>query len=131
MILPQMDTDKHGLEKITFRINGCAMNVINAVGHGFNEKIYENALAVEFSHQGLDFLQQHPFEVKHREKTVGVFIPDFVVENKVIVELKTVDQIGRHEKGQVLNYLRATGLPLGIILNFKNSKLEWQRVILG
>ncbi len=127
---PQINTDEHGLNDITFKINGCAMDVLNAVGCGFHEKIYENALALAFKKRGLRFSQQAQFEVTFENQVIGSFIPDFVVENLVIVELKTVDRIGNTEKGQVLNYLRASGLGLGIILNFKNPKLDWQRIAL-
>jgi GxxExxY protein len=127
---PQINTDGHGLDEITFKINGCAMDVINSLGHGFNEKIYENALAIAFQKRGLNFSQQKQYEVSFESQTVGVFVSDFVVEDKIIVELKTIDLISNHEKGQVLNYLRASSLKLGIILNFKNAKLEWQRIAL-
>lgn len=127
---PQINTDEHGLNEITFKINGCAMDVINSIGHGFHEKIYENAMALAFEKRGISFSQQQPYNVHFEGQSVGTFIPDFVVENSVIVELKTIDHIGKNEKGQVLNYLRASGLTLGIILNFKNSKLDWQRVAL-
>jgi len=133
-----MDTDKHRYEKekntnlneLTFCINGCAMSVLNKLGHGFHEKIYENALALEFAHNGLDFSQQQTFDVVYRNEKIGTFIPDFVIESRVIVELKTLEKIGSNEKGQVINYLRACNLPLGLILNFKHPKLEWQRVVL-
>lgn len=131
MIQPQMDTDKHGLDELSFLINGCAIDVINAVGHGFHEKIYENAMAIAFEKRGLKFNQQYQFNVFYEDKKVGVFIPDFVVNDQVIVELKTIDIIGNNEKGQVLNYLKVSELPLGIILNFKKPKLEWNRVILS
>ncbi len=130
MSLPQMNTDEHGLNEVTFKINGCAMSVLNAIGHGFHEKIYENAMAVAFEKAGLKYSKQKQFEVFYEGANVGSFIPDFVVESLVIVELKVIDGIGNNEKGQVLNYLRASGLHLGLILNFKNSKLEWQRVAL-
>jgi GxxExxY protein len=125
-----MNTDKHGLDSITFKINGCAMDVLNSVGHGFHEKIYENAMAIAFTKAGLEFSQQRHYDICYEGQNVGTFVPDFVVEDKIIVELKTIDQITNNEKGQVLNYLRASRLSLGIILNFKNSKLEWQRIIL-
>lgn len=130
MVKPQINTDEHGLNDITFQINGCAMDVLNAVGHGFHEKIYENALAVAFQKRGLKFNQQTHYDVLYEGQKVGTFVPDFVVENRVIVELKTIDNISGQEKGQVINYLRASGLQLGLILNFKNSKLDWQRVAL-
>jgi GxxExxY protein len=127
---PQINTDEHRLSASTFKINGCAMDVLNTIGHGFHEKIYENAMAIALKKSGLSFSQQKAFEIFYDSHTVGTFIPDFVVENEIIVELKTIDQIGSNEKGQVLNYLRASGLSIGVILNFKNPKLEWQRVIL-
>lgn len=130
MIKPQINTDEHGLNEITFKINGCAMDVLNTIGHGFHEKIYENALALAFEKRGLTFSQQRQYEVLFDGRNVGTFIPDFVVEDRIIVELKTIDRIGNNEKGQVLNYLRASGLNLGIILNFKNAKLDWKRVAL-
>ncbi len=125
-----MNTDQHRLENTTFKINGCAMNVLNSVGHGFHEKIYENAMVIALDKAGLKFSQQKHFDICYEGVNVGTFVPDIVVEDEIIIELKTIDQISNNEKGQVLNYLRASGLKLGIILNFKNSKLEWQRVIL-
>ena len=126
---PQINTDEHRLNEITFQINGCAMDVLNSVGHGFHEKIYENALAVALREAGLKFSCQKQYPLFYKQESIGVFIPDFVVENSVIVELKTIDQVGKSEVGQVMNYVRASGLNLGVILNFKNPKLEWQRVI--
>ena len=130
MSSPQMNTDKHRLNEITFQVNGCAMDVLNEVGHGFHEKVYENALALSFEKRGLKFSQQKQFDVMFQGQSVGTFVPNFVVEDKVILELKTIDRIGKQETGQVLNYLRASGLQLGLILNFKNAKLGWQRVAL-
>lgn len=127
---PQMNTDEHRLNELSFQINGCAMDVLNSVGHGFHEKIYENALAVAFEQRGISFSKQRGYELFYAGQNIGRFIPDFVIEDKIIIELKTIDHIGNNEKGQVLNYLRASGLQLGIILNFKNAKLEWQRVVL-
>lgn len=106
------------------------MNVLNTVGHGFHEKIYENALAISFEKQGIIFSQQKPYGISFEGQNIGTFIPDFVIEDKIILEIKTIDRLGNNEKGQVLNYLRASGLKLGLILNFKNPKLDWQRVIL-
>ena len=127
---PQIHTDEHRLNEITFQINGCAMELINSIGHGFHEKIYENGLAVMFEERKLNFVQQKHYPIIFRGKNLGTFIPDFVVEDEVIIELKTVEKIGNNEKGQVLNYLRASHLSLGILLNFKHAKLEWQRVAL-
>ncbi|MEK6231153.1 MAG: GxxExxY protein [Luteolibacter sp.] len=119
----------HVLE--TERIIGCAFSVLNSVGHGFHEKVYENALVVEFKHQDIHFLQQARFPVHHRETKVGEFIPDLIVFGQVVVDTKIIPRITDHEIGQMLNYLRVTGLHVGLILNFKYSKLEFRRVTLS
>ncbi|MCB9981284.1 MAG: GxxExxY protein [Rhodospirillales bacterium] len=127
---PQIDTDQHRLNELSFIINGCAMSVLNTIGHGFHEKIYENALAIAFDKRNLQFSQQKQFPISFEGQNVGIFIPDFVIEDQIILELKTIDKITNNEKGQVLNYLRASKLSLGIILNFKHAKLDWQRIAL-
>jgi len=130
MIEPQMNTDEHRLSELTFALNGCAMDVLNKVGHGFHEKIYENALAVAFKNRGISFEQQKSFDVLYENQKVGIFIPDFVIEDKIIIESKVIPKISDIEKGQVINYLKATGLRLGLIMNFKEPTLEWKRIIL-
>lgn len=108
-----------------YEITGCAMDVLNTLGHGFQEKVYENAIAVAFDRKGILYNKQKEYEVLYEEVSVGRYVPDFVVNDTIIVELKTVDRIGDLEKGQVLNYLKVTGLRVGVILNFKKPKLEW------
>ncbi|MCB1720578.1 MAG: GxxExxY protein [Rhodospirillales bacterium] len=135
-----MDANRHEFENMNeplllkdevYQITGCAMSVLNELGHGFAEKVYENALAVEFGLKDIPFSQQPGFEVHYKSQNVGLYVPDFIVFGKVIVELKTIDKIGSNEQGQVLNYLKATGLNVGLILNFKHSKLDWKRIILS
>jgi len=109
-----------------YEIAGAAMSVLNHLGHGFNEKVYENALAIELKNKNISFQKQKPYEIFYRNELVGTYIPDFVVENKIILELKTIENITNHEKGQVIHYLKTTHLSLGLILNFKHAKLEWQ-----
>ena len=112
-----------------FEIVGCAMAVLNELGCGYAEKIYENAMAVEFGNQQIPFVQQSSFDVIYKGKNVGHYVPDLVVRDEIIVELKTIESIGKNEVAQVLNYLKGTNLKVGIILNFKHSKLEWKRII--
>ena len=114
----------------THEIIGCAMSVLNELGHGFCEKIYENALCYEFSLKGIPFAQQKSFPIYYKKRMVGKFIPDLVVFEKVIVEAKCVSAFCAEERGQVMNYLRATGLRVGLLLNFKKPKLEWERIVL-
>jgi GxxExxY protein len=94
------------------------------------EKPYENALAVEFRLRGIPFEQQPQFDVVYKGETVGLYVPDLIVRNRVVVDTKTIERIGDHEKGQMLNYLRLTGLRVGLILKFKRAKLTWERVVL-
>ena len=114
----------------TEKIIGFAFEVLNEVGHGLNEKIYENSLTVLFKQHGIAFDQQRRFSVVFRGVVVGEFAPDLIALGLVIVDLKVIDRITDHERGQMLNYLRITNLRVGLILNFKNARLEFERVIL-
>ena len=127
-----MDTDKHRFlfQEETHQIIGCAMEVLNTLGHGLLEKPYENALSVEFGLQNILFTQQPRFDVIYKTVKVGEYIPDLIAFEKIVVDTKTIDRITNHEKGQILNYLKITGLRVGLILNFKYPKLQWERVVL-
>src|SRR5437667_8590058 len=118
------------LKKETHRILGCAFDVLNEVGHGLHEKIYENALTVAFRIAEMPFEQQRSFPVLFRGEKVGEFRPDLLVFGAVIVDPKVIDHITDHERGQMLNYLRITKLRVGLILNFKHARLEWERIVL-
>ena len=115
---------------LTFRVVGCAMRVLNELGNGLREKTYERALCVELRYQGISFQQQHSYPVMYRGEHIDDYIPDLEVENRLIVEAKTVEKIIDAHIGQLLNYLKITRLDAGIILNFKQSRLEWKKVVL-
>jgi GxxExxY protein len=115
----------------TYVIIGCAFEVLNELGHGLNEKLYENSLVIEFKRRAIAFDQQRRFEVLYKEEHVGEFIPDLIAFGRVIVDVKVIERITDHERGQMLNYLRITGLPVGLILNFKHGKLEFERIVLS
>ena len=118
------------LKEETERIIGFAFEVLNKIGHGLNEKIYENALTVLFKVNRIAFDQQRRFPVLFRGVEVGAFIPDLIAFSLVMVDTKVIDRITDHERGQMLNYLRIAKLRIGLILNFKNSRLEFERVVL-
>ncbi|SRR5581483_5007463 len=118
------------LKEETRRIAGHSFDVLNEIGHGLNEKIYENALVVAFKLDGIAFTQQQTFPVLFRNVEVGKFIPDLIAFGSVIVDAKVIDRITDHERGQIINYLRITKLRVGMILNFKHAHLEWERVVL-
>ncbi len=118
------------LKNETQQIIGCAFEVLNEIGAGLHEKIYENALAVALQQADVAFDQQRRFPVKFRGTDVGEFVPDLIAYGTVIVEAKVIDRITDHERGQILNYLRITKLRVGLILNFRHARLEWERVVL-
>jgi GxxExxY protein len=122
-----MDTNTEKLlaKEEVFQIVGCAIEVLNTLGHGLLEKPYENALAVEFALRSVPFQQQALFDVLYKGHRVGLFIPDLIAFDAVVVDTKLIDRITDHERGLMLNYLRITKLRIGIILNFKHAKLEW------
>jgi GxxExxY protein len=113
------------------RVVGCAFEVLNDVGHGLKEKTYENSLVVEFGLRGISFEQQRRFPVVYKGVVVSEYVPDLITFGQLIVDTKVVDRITDHETGQMLNYLRIAKLQVGLILNFKRAKLEWDRVILS
>jgi len=115
---------------LTFRVVGCAMMVLNELGNGLREKTYERALCIELRHQGISFQQQHSYPVIYRGEHIDDYIPDLEVENRLIVEAKTVEKIIDAHIGQLLNYLKIARLDAGVILNFKQSRLEWKKVVL-
>ena len=127
-----MNTDKHGLEheELTRKIIGCSIEILNGLGHGLLEKPYENALVAEFGLRGIAYRQQPRYDVMYKDVAVGEYIPDLIVADKVVVDTKVVDHITDHEIGQMLNYLKITGLKVGLIINFRKARLEWRRVVL-
>ena len=126
-----MDADRRGLlcKEETREIIGCGFEVLNELGHGLAEKHYENALVVEFRLRGMPFSQQPRFEVLYKTVKIGEFVPDLIAFDLVVVDAKVIDRITDHEIGQMLNYLKITGCPVGLILNFKRARLEWKRVV--
>jgi GxxExxY protein len=118
------------LKEEVFQIVGVAIEVLNDIGRGFHEKPYENALVIEFGLRNIPFQQQRKFDLLYKTCKVGEFIPDLIAFNAVIVDTKIIDRITDFERGQMLDYLRITKLRVGVILNFKNPRLEWERIVL-
>jgi GxxExxY protein len=118
------------LKTEVFQIVGCAIEVLNTLGHGLLEKPYEHALVVEFRLRKIPFRQQPSFDVVYKGQKIGVFVPDLIPFDSVVVDTKVIERITDHERGLMLNYLRITGLRVGVILNFKHRKLEWERIAL-
>jgi GxxExxY protein len=118
------------IDQLTYAINGAVFEVNRILGPGFLEKVYENALLVELKHNGIEAQAQAPIRVTYKEAIVGDYIADILVDDRVIVELKTVERIERIHEAQLLNYLKATGIKVGLLVNFKNTKAQIKRLVL-
>jgi len=118
------------LNDITYKINGAVFEVNRILGPGFLEKVYENALIKELVDRGLRVKNQAPINVYYKEDCVGEYFADLLVEDKVIVELKTVERIEKIHEAQLLNYLKATGIRVGLLVNFRHGKAEIKRLVL-
>jgi len=127
-----MNTHRHELvlRNESHRIVGCAMEVLNTLGHGLLEKPYENALVVEFELQDIPYRQQPRFDMEYKTVKVGEYVPDLICFDQIVVDTKTIERITNHEVGQMMNYLKITGCKLGLLINFKHAKLEWKRIVL-
>lgn len=121
MNLPEVNT-------ITEKIIGCAYTVSNSLGIGFVEKVYENALTHIIRKSNLKVIQQHPIKVNFDGVVVGEFVADLLVEDRVLVELKAVSILRDEHTAQALNYLRATGLEICLLINFGTTKVEVKRL---
>ncbi len=115
-------------DHLSERIIGCAFRVMNTLGSGFLEKVYENALAYELRKTGLHVSQQHAITVGYDGITVGEYAADLLVEGAIVVELKAVKVLDRVHMAQSINYLKATGLCVCLLLNFGKPRLEIQRI---
>ena len=115
---------------LSYKIVGLAMQVHTELGHGFLEKVYENALMVLFQENGIHAQQQFPIKVQFHGRIIGDYIADILVENSIILELKAQDRMTEIHKAQTLNYLKATHFKLALLLNFGKHKLEYERLVL-
>ena len=114
-------------EDLTGKIIKTCFEVSNELGCGFLESVYEKALLIALQESGLQARGQVPFKVMFRGQIVGDFCPDILVENEVLVELKAVKSLAPEHMAQVLNYLKGTGLSVGLLVNFGSPKLEYRR----
>jgi GxxExxY protein len=117
-------------EEETYRIIGAAMEVHKELGAGFLEPVYQEALEVEFVQQGIPYIKETQLPITYKGKTLKkLYIADFVCYNKIIVELKSLKTLTSEHQAQVLNYLKATGMELGLLFNFGQGSLEHKRII--
>ena len=117
------------IDQLTYAINGAVFEVSRILGPGFLEKVYENALLVELRQKGIKAQGQASIRVTYKDTLVGDYIADVLVDDQVIVELKTVDRLEKIHEAQLLNYLKATGLKVGLLVNFKSPRAQIKRLV--
>src|SRR5262245_48735293 len=129
-----MDTDAHGCTRLesdlTEAVIGSAFEIANVLGAGFLEKVYERALVRELALRGISAKAQVSFPVHYKGQYLAEYVADLVVEGKLIVELKCVDRFANEHLAQRINYLKASGLGVALLINFQKPRVEWKRVLL-
>jgi GxxExxY protein len=115
-------------EEISGKILEACFEVINELGAGFLESVYQNALTIALKQNNVHFETQYPISVAFRGENIGQFYADFFVEGKIIVEIKAVSALLPEHQAQLINYLKATGIEIGLLVNFGKPKLEYRRL---
>jgi GxxExxY protein len=128
-MLESLLDDKVLYKALSYRIVGLAIQFRKELGYGFLEKVYENALMILFEENGIKARQQAPIKVNFHERVIGNYTADILVEDTIILELKTIEAITKYDKAQTLNYLKAAGLKLALILNFAKDGLFHERLV--
>lgn len=125
-----MDANERELvNNLIEKVIGAVYEVANVLGAGFLEKVYERALVKELGMRGLHAEAQAPIQVSYKDESVGDYYADILVERKLIVELKCAERLGNDHLAQCLNYLKATGHGIALLVNFQHPKVEWKRVV--
>jgi GxxExxY protein len=123
--------ERASLNSLAEAVVGAAYEVSNTLGAGFLEKVYEGALLNELALRGIRAKTQVSYPVKYKEQHVRDYIADLVVDDRLLVEIKCVEQFVERHRAQCINYLRASSLHLALLINFQHSRIKWQRIVLG
>ncbi|PIU99379.1 GxxExxY protein [Candidatus Wolfebacteria bacterium CG03_land_8_20_14_0_80_36_15] len=115
--------------ELSYKIIGLAFRVFNELGYGMNEKHYQKAFVKELEQEGINFEREKPVIINYKDKTIGKYFLDFVIDNKIIVELKIRPRIGYTHIKQVFSYLRTTGYKLAILIYFTREGVKYRRVL--
>ena len=132
MSTDKMSADKKGkllYEELTYRVRGAMFVVHTELGPVHKESLYQKALAKEFSERGISFSREKGLDISFKEEKIGVYRPDFIVEDKVVIEVKAVPFLARNAEVQMSYYLRGTGYELGLLVNFGAKRLDIRRRI--
>jgi GxxExxY protein len=122
-------TEKILYKDLSYRLVGCVYEVYNKIGSGFKESVYHKALKIEFKDKRIDFEDQPKLPIIYKSNQIGTYVPDFVIEHKIILELKSVEIMPKIYEAQLYNYLKGTQYNLGYIVNFGASKIDIRRRI--
>jgi GxxExxY protein len=128
--MPDDHTDNLVLKDISFRVMSAAFEVHNTLWFGFLENVYERALLKELHLRDISVEAQKEIKVSYKGEEVGSYYADIVVNNEMILELKAAEYLNRLHEAQILNYLKATGFKLGLLINFGKEKVEYKRLVL-
>jgi GxxExxY protein len=122
-------SERESLDELAEMVIGAAYEVANTLGTGFLEKVYELALATELRLRGIIVETQSPFIVRYKGEDVGTYFADVLVDRRLIFEVKCAEAFANEHLAQTLNYLKATDLRLGLLINFQKPKVEWRRIV--
>lgn len=123
-----MHADERG-SKLTESVLGAAFEIANVLGCGFLEKVYERAMLKELALRGLRTRSQVSFSISYKGQCVGDYFADLLVDDQLVVELKCVDNLSREHMAQCINYLKASGIKVALLINFQKPKVEWKRIV--
>lgn len=123
--------DRASLNSLVHAVVGAAYEVSNTLGAGFLEKVYERALLSELALRGVPARTQVPYPVNYKDQHVRDYIADLIVDGRLLVEIKCVEQFAERHRAQCINYLRASNLHLALLINFQHARIKWQRIVLG
>jgi len=115
--------------ELSYQIIGVVFEIFNDIGFGYQEKVYQKALENAFSDIGIKFIAQSPYTVRYKGEIVGKYYVDFIVENKIVIEIKQGDYFSRRYFNQVLAYLKVSNMKLGLLINFTSSGVKFKRLL--
>ncbi len=124
-----MINEKYQYSELTGKIIGCAMEVHRHLGNGFQEVIYQRALAIEMSMQGIAHIREQEMPLRYKNHDIGSRRVDFFIEDKIMLEIKAIKELEDVHLAQAINYLEAYGLEIGLLINFGNTSLQFKRVM--
>ena len=127
--MPELSSEKVIYKDLSYRIVGILFEVYNELGYGYQEKYYENAIAKSFSKNNIQFKRQAPFKLQFKGEPIGRYYLDFLIEGKIILELKKGNHFPKRNINQATEYLKVTGLKLAILANFTSSEIKFMRIL--